>query len=130
MMNRAKKLHLRHLSTDCKNLLHKADKFIEVSVIDDPNYEVAVDYAEMFGKKDSLPRPDAAQTLVTHPPYRACCKKQKKNSSTRKEDHLSGFSMKEPYKKKLSSQTAISSAIIKATARLRTRLCRRHVQAE
>ncbi|WP_394698983.1 SulP family inorganic anion transporter [uncultured Cohaesibacter sp.] len=31
-----KKLHLRHLSPDCKELLHKANKFIEVSVIDDP----------------------------------------------------------------------------------------------
>ncbi len=46
-----KKLHLRHLSSDCKDLLHKADKFIEVSVIEDPHYEVAVDYSEMFGKK-------------------------------------------------------------------------------
>jgi SulP family sulfate permease len=48
-----KKLHLRHLSTDCKELLQKADKFIEVSVIEDPHYEVAVDYAELFGKKQA-----------------------------------------------------------------------------
>nr|WP_319388878.1 SulP family inorganic anion transporter [uncultured Cohaesibacter sp.] len=48
-----KKLHLRHLSTDCTKLLQKADKFIEVSVIEDPHYEVAVDYAELFGKKQA-----------------------------------------------------------------------------
>ena len=47
-----KKLHLRHLSTDCKQLLQKADKFIEVSVIDDPHYEVAVNYSDLFGKKE------------------------------------------------------------------------------
>ena len=48
-----KKLHLRHLSADCAELLQKADKFIEVSVIEDPHYEVAVDYSEMFGKKQN-----------------------------------------------------------------------------
>ena len=48
-----KKLHLRHLSTDCQGLLRKADKFIEVSVIEDPHYEIAVDYSEMFGKKET-----------------------------------------------------------------------------
>ena len=48
-----KKLHLRHLSPDCKQLLQKADKFIEVSVIEDPHYEVAVDYSELFGKKEA-----------------------------------------------------------------------------
>ena len=48
-----KKLHLRHLSPDCKQLLQKADKFIEVSVIEDPHYEVAVDYSELFGKKQA-----------------------------------------------------------------------------
>ena len=46
-----KTLHLRHLSPDCTQLLSKADKFIEVSVIEDPHYEIAVDYDELFGKK-------------------------------------------------------------------------------
>ena len=50
-----KKLHLRHLSSDCRELLQKADKFIEVSVIEDPHYEVAVDYSELFGKKQGTP---------------------------------------------------------------------------
>jgi SulP family sulfate permease len=50
---RGKKLHLRHLSADCAQLLKKADRFVEVSVIEDPHYEVAVDYSEMFGKKDA-----------------------------------------------------------------------------
>ncbi len=45
-----KKLHLRHLSPDCALLLKKAGRFVEVSVIEDPNYEVAVDYSEMFGE--------------------------------------------------------------------------------
>jgi len=40
-----KKLHLRHLSADCRRLLHKARKIVEVSVIEDPAYGVAVDYA-------------------------------------------------------------------------------------
>ncbi len=41
-----KKLHLRHLSPDCKRLLTRANKFMEVSVIEDPHYGVAVDYPE------------------------------------------------------------------------------------
>ena len=38
-----KKLHLRHLSADCRRLLDKADKIIEVNIIEDPTYKVAVD---------------------------------------------------------------------------------------
>ncbi|MFC7048424.1 SulP family inorganic anion transporter [Emcibacter nanhaiensis] len=41
-----KKLHLRHLSPDCQKLLTRARKFMEVSVIEDPHYGVAVDYPE------------------------------------------------------------------------------------
>jgi SulP family sulfate permease len=41
-----KKLHLRHLSPDCQKLLTRASKFMEVSVIEDPHYGVAVDYPE------------------------------------------------------------------------------------
>jgi len=36
-----KKLHLRHLSDDCKRLLRNADGVIEVNVIEDPDYRVA-----------------------------------------------------------------------------------------
>ncbi len=43
-----KRLHLRHLSPDCRKLLHKAGSMIEVSVLDDPTYEVAVDYEDKF----------------------------------------------------------------------------------
>jgi len=39
-----KRLHLRHLSADCRRLLDKARQTIEVSVIEDPEYGVAVDY--------------------------------------------------------------------------------------
>ncbi|GHB19938.1 sodium-independent anion transporter [Pseudovibrio japonicus] len=43
-----KTLHLRHLSPDCKDLLHKAGNMVEVAVMEDPHYGVAVDYdAEM-----------------------------------------------------------------------------------
>jgi len=38
-----KKLHLKHLSTDCKKLLQKADDIIDVNILEDPTYKVAVD---------------------------------------------------------------------------------------
>ena len=38
-----KKVHLRHLSADCLELLANADKLIEVNIIEDPTYIVAVD---------------------------------------------------------------------------------------
>ena len=38
-----KKLHLKHLSEDCRQLLQNADKVIEVNVIEDPTYKVAID---------------------------------------------------------------------------------------
>ncbi|MFT5292309.1 MAG: SulP family sulfate permease [Planctomycetota bacterium] len=38
-----KTLHLRHLSNDCRQLLHKARSLVEVNVIEDPTYHVADD---------------------------------------------------------------------------------------
>jgi len=38
-----KTLHLRHLTKECKQLLHKAGKMVEVNVIEDPRYHVADD---------------------------------------------------------------------------------------
>ncbi len=38
-----KQLHLRHLSKDCTQLLHKARDLVEVNVIEDPTYKVASD---------------------------------------------------------------------------------------
>jgi SulP family sulfate permease len=38
-----KKVHLRHLSSDCQNLLQNADKIIDVNVMEDPSYKVVVD---------------------------------------------------------------------------------------
>lgn len=38
-----KKVHLRHLSPDCRKLLAKADEIIEVNIIEDPTYKVAID---------------------------------------------------------------------------------------
>ncbi|MCL4142648.1 UNVERIFIED_CONTAM: hypothetical protein GTU68_052949 [Idotea baltica] len=37
-----KKVHLRHLSPDCRKLLHNADKVIEVNIMEDPTYKVMV----------------------------------------------------------------------------------------
>ena len=38
-----KRLHLRHLSRDCHELLRKAGVLVEVNVIEDPSYKVASD---------------------------------------------------------------------------------------
>ena len=38
-----KKVHLRHLSKDCQQLLKNAEKIIDVNVIEDPTYKVVVD---------------------------------------------------------------------------------------
>jgi SulP family sulfate permease len=38
-----KKVHLRHLSPDCRKLLNNADKIVEVNVMEDPTYHVAAD---------------------------------------------------------------------------------------
>ncbi len=38
-----KKLHLRHLSAECRRLLTKAGDLVEVNVMEDPNYHVAAD---------------------------------------------------------------------------------------
>jgi sulfate permease, SulP family len=39
-----KTLHLKHLSEDCKTLLKHAAAIIEVNVMEDPHYSVAVDH--------------------------------------------------------------------------------------
>ena len=38
-----KKIHLKHLSPDCRTLLKNAEEIIEVNVLEDPTYKVAVD---------------------------------------------------------------------------------------
>jgi SulP family sulfate permease len=38
-----KKLHLRHLSEDCRRLLANADAVIDVNIMEDPDYKVAVE---------------------------------------------------------------------------------------
>ncbi|RDY59648.1 SulP family inorganic anion transporter [Flagellimonas nanhaiensis] len=38
-----KNVHLKHLSKDCRRLLKNADDIIEVNVLEDPTYKVAVD---------------------------------------------------------------------------------------
>ncbi len=41
--NAGKTLHLRHLSQDCRQLLKNAGEVIDVNIIEDPTYKVAVD---------------------------------------------------------------------------------------
>lgn len=38
-----KKVHLKHLSPDCRKLIEKADSIIDVNVMEDPTYKLAVD---------------------------------------------------------------------------------------
>lgn len=38
-----KKVHLKHLSKDCRKLLKNADSIIEVNVMEDPTYKLAID---------------------------------------------------------------------------------------
>ncbi len=41
--NAGKKLHLRHLSEDCRTLLKNAESVIEVNIMEDPQYKVATE---------------------------------------------------------------------------------------
>lgn len=38
-----KRVHLKHLSPDCRSLLKNAEKIIEVNVLEDPTYKLALD---------------------------------------------------------------------------------------
>jgi len=42
-MSRGKTMHLKHLNKECKQLLAKADKLVELNVIEDPDYHIATD---------------------------------------------------------------------------------------
>ncbi len=39
-----KRLHLRHLSEDCRKLLDRAGRLVEVNISEDPHYHVAMEY--------------------------------------------------------------------------------------
>ena len=39
-----KRVHLKHLSPDCRSLLKNAEKIIEVNVVEDPTYKLALDH--------------------------------------------------------------------------------------
>jgi len=41
-LKQGKKLHLKHLSSDCRVLLENADSIIDVNILEDPTYKVAV----------------------------------------------------------------------------------------
>ncbi|WP_348813908.1 SulP family inorganic anion transporter [Flavobacterium maritimum] len=38
-----KRVHLRHLSADCRQLLQNADQLIDVNILEDPTYKVAIE---------------------------------------------------------------------------------------
>jgi SulP family sulfate permease len=38
-----KKIHLKHLSPDCRQLLKNAEEIIDVNVLEDPTYKLALD---------------------------------------------------------------------------------------
>ena len=38
-----KRVHLKHLSRDCRQLLQNAEEIIEVNVLEDPTYKLVVD---------------------------------------------------------------------------------------
>ena len=38
-----KKVHLKHLSKDCRELLNNAEAIIDVNVLEDPRYKLVVD---------------------------------------------------------------------------------------
>jgi SulP family sulfate permease len=42
-LNAGKKLHLKHLSSDCIKLLKNAEKIIDVNILEDPTYKLVVD---------------------------------------------------------------------------------------
>lgn len=42
-LKQGKKVHLRHLSKDCRQLLKNAESIIEVNIIEDPTYKVILD---------------------------------------------------------------------------------------
>jgi len=42
-VNAGKILHLRHVSPECRKLLHKAGDLVEVNVMEDPRYHIAID---------------------------------------------------------------------------------------
>ncbi len=42
-LKQGKKVHLKHLSADCRKLLKNADKLIDVNVMEDPTYKIVAD---------------------------------------------------------------------------------------
>ena len=42
-LSRGKTMHLMHLNQECKDLLEKADKLVELNLIEDPDYHIATD---------------------------------------------------------------------------------------
>ena len=43
-----KKLHLRHLSEDCRKLLKNAEDVIEINILEDPHYKIPTDKVSMI----------------------------------------------------------------------------------
>jgi len=54
---RNKTIHLRHLSRDCKALLHKTGSLVELMPDEDPDYGIAVDYDDYEKEENNSIRP-------------------------------------------------------------------------
>lgn len=68
--NHGKRLHLKHLSADCSHLLQKAGNLVEVNVIEDPHYGVAVDYAELY-REEAAPAESTEHANTPTEPLKA-----------------------------------------------------------
>ncbi|MEM7376103.1 MAG: SulP family inorganic anion transporter [Pseudomonadota bacterium] len=67
--NLGKRVHLTHLSSDCKLLLKNAGDLVEVNSVEDPHYRVVVDYARALGAESvSITLPDPATPAPTRQP--------------------------------------------------------------
>ncbi|MCP4524238.1 MAG: SulP family inorganic anion transporter [Candidatus Gracilibacteria bacterium] len=45
-----KKLHIRHISPDCRKLIKNAEKIVEINVLEDPDYKMIVDEQKQYSE--------------------------------------------------------------------------------
>uniref|UniRef100_A0A7S0RAX6 STAS domain-containing protein n=2 Tax=Pyramimonas obovata TaxID=1411642 RepID=A0A7S0RAX6_9CHLO len=62
-----KRLHLRHLSEDCRRLLKKSGDLVEVNIMEDPWYGIATDYDSALG--EATIKPWSPPDDMHHPGY-------------------------------------------------------------
>ena len=52
------RVHLTHLSKDCRKLLHNADAIIEVNIVEDPTYKLVLDPVKRNQPSKGFPQSD------------------------------------------------------------------------